>query len=401
MRDGLPGKLASGAGQPVAARSADGRLWFPNSHALAGFDPAEVREGGRTLAPLIEQLVADGMGHAPQAGEALRLASGARRLECLYTCPDLRAPERLRFRYRLEGNDYDWLDAGGQRVAHYGRLPPGTYRFYVMAGGASSQWREAAEPLHLVIVPQWWERTSVRVASFILGLVLSGGTVWLVARARHRRKLARLQLQQVRESERRRIARDIHDDLGATLTRMLWLGEMSGSPEAAQVHMRKVATAAREMSQSLEAIVWAVRPENDSLRSLVTYLGRRMDELFEGTNTAYRFIAPHELPERMVFAEARHNVFLACKEALTNALKHSKAEEVRLELTCTDDTCQILITDNGLGFDPQASRRAGAAGLKNMRSRMEEIHGDFELQSEAGKGTRVRLRFPIPPSGAE
>jgi signal transduction histidine kinase len=178
---------------------------------------------------------------------------------------------------------------------------------------------------------------------------------------------------------------------------MLWLGEISGSPEAAQVHMRHVGAAAREMSQSLEAIVWAVRPENDSLRSLVTYLGRRMDELFEGTDTAYRFIAPHELPERMVFAEARHNVFLACKEALTNALKHSKADEVRLELTCADDACQITITDNGVGFDLQATHRSGAAGLKNMQSRMQEIKGAFTLHSEPGKGTTVRLRFPIPP----
>lgn len=398
VRDGLPGKLASGAGQPVAARSADGRLWFPNSRALAGFDPAAVREKRRSVPPVIEEVVADGVACQAGPGEPLRLQSGVRRLEFYYTCADLRAPERLHFRYRLEGIDVSWTDAGAQRVAHYGRLPPGDYRFHVMAGGASGEWREAAEALSLIIVPQWWERTWVRIGGALLSVLLSGGTVWLVARARNRRKLARLQLQQVRESERRRIARDIHDDLGATLTRMLWMGEMSGSPEAAQTQMRKVATAARDMSQSLEAIVWAVRPENDTLRSLVVYLGRRMDELFEGANTAYRFVAPHELPERMVFAEARHNVFLACKEALTNALKHSQASEVRLELACVGDDCQIAITDNGVGFDLQGTRRTGAAGLKNMQARMQEIKGSFELRSEPGKGTTVRLSFPIPPA---
>ncbi len=102
------------------------------------------------------------------------------------------------------------------------------------------------------------------------------------------------------------------------------------------------------------------------------------------------------LPERMVFAEARHNVFLACKEALTNALKHARATEVQLELACTDDECQITITDNGLGFDPQGTLRTGASGLKNMRTRMEEMKGGFELHSEPGKGTTVRLSFPIP-----
>lgn len=396
MRDGLPGKLASGAGQPVAARSGDGRLWFPLSRALVGFDPVAVRQPGRTLSPKIEVVLADGVPHPAGLGETLRLQSGVRRLEFYYTCADLRAPERLHFRYRLEGIDDDWTDAGAQRVAHYGRLPPGNYRFHVMAGAAPGEWREVMEPLTVIIVPQWWERVWVRVAGVLAGVLLSGGTVWLVARARLRRKLARLQLQQAREAERRRIARDIHDDLGATLTRMLWMGEMSSTPEAAQKNMHKVAATAREMSQSLEAIVWAARPENDSLRSLVTYIGRRMDELFEGTGTAYRFVTPPELPERMVFAEARHNVFLTCKEAMTNALKHSKAREVRLELACVGDECQITITDNGQGFDPQGTRRTGAAGLKNMEARMQEIRGTFELQSEPGKGTTVRLKFPIP-----
>jgi signal transduction histidine kinase len=397
VRDGLASKLASGAGQPVATRSADGRLWFPNYRALAGFDPAVVRETGRTLAPLIEEVSADGVLLSRASAMGLRVRSGVRRIEFHYTCSDLRAPERLRFQYKLDGIDDGWSKPGAQRMAVYGPLPPGKYVFHVKAGGASIEWHEAQEDLTLIVVPRWWERTSVRIVGVVLGVLLTGGTVWLVARARHRRKLARLQLQQVQEAERRRIARDIHDDLGATLTRMLWMGEMSGSPEAAQIQMRRVATAARDMSQSLEAIVWAVRPENDTLHSLVVYLGRRMDELFEGASTAYRFVAPHELPERMVFAETRHNVFLACKEALTNALKHSKAASVVLELFCLGDECHITITDDGLGFDSQSTRRTGAAGLKNMQSRMEEIKGGFELHSEPGKGTIVRLRFPIPP----
>jgi signal transduction histidine kinase len=373
-------------------------LWFPNYRALAGFDPAVVRESGRTLAPLIEEVSADGVLLPRDPAMGLRVRSGVRRIEFHYACADLRAPERLRFQYKLDGVDDGWSTPGAQRTATYGPLAPGNYLFHVKAGGASIEWHEAAEALPLIVVPRWWERTLVRIAAVILCVLLTGGTVWLVARARHRRKLARLQLQQVREMERRRIARDIHDDLGATLARVVWLGEMSGTPEAAQSHMRKVATAAREMSQSLEGIVWAVRPENDTLRSLVAYLGRRMDELFEGTNTAYRFVAPRELPERMVFAEARHNVFLACKEALTNALKHSRAGTVRLELDCVGDECHVTITDDGMGFDPQGTRRADAAGLKNMRSRMEEIKGGFDLRSEPGKGTTVRLRFPIPPS---
>jgi signal transduction histidine kinase/streptogramin lyase len=394
VADGMDTKACSGSGQPVVARSADGHFWVPNRRALAVFDPAEVTRFGNMWTPFVEGVVADGVPVRTDGDGVLRLRSGARRVEFHYTCPDLHSPERLRFRYRLEDSDADWTDAGAQRVAYYGQLPPGVYRFRVLAGGAAGEWREAAAVLPLTIVPQWWERTALRVTGGFSGALLLGGTVWLLARARGRRKLARLQLQHARESERRRIARDIHDDLGATLTRVALLGDMSSSPEEAQSHLHKISAAARDMSQSLEAIVWAVRPENDTLRSLADYLERRADEIFEGAPATCRFVAPREFPERLVFAEARHNVFLACKEALTNALKHAPTAEVRVELVCTGDECLITVADNGPGFDPE-SARAGAAGLKNMRWRMEEIGGRFELHSQRGKGTTVRLGFPV------
>ena len=134
VRDGLPGKLASGAGQPVAARSADGRLWFPNYRALAGFDPAVVRDAGRTLAPMIEEVLADGVPVPRDPAAGLRVRSGVRRFEFHYTCADLRAPERLRFQYQLDGIDDRPREAGAQRVAVYGPLPPGKYVFHVKAG---------------------------------------------------------------------------------------------------------------------------------------------------------------------------------------------------------------------------------------------------------------------------
>ena len=172
-------------------------------------------------------------------------------------------------------------------------------------------------------------------------------------------------------------------------------GDNSGSPEELREQTRKISTAAREMTQSLEAIVWAVRPENDSLHSLVEYMNRRTDELFEKMPRQYEFIAPSELPDGSIHAEVRHNVFLAYKEALTNSVKYAQASMVRIELACDHLECRIMITDNGRGFDPGAVR-AGGTGLKNMRQRMEEIGGWFELESRPGFGTTVRLYFPLP-----
>ena len=148
------------------------------------------------------------------------------------------------------------------------------------------------------------------------------------------------------------------------------------------------------MSQSLEAIVWAVRPQNDSLASLVKYLRRRTDEMFEHRPRQYQFDAPNEIPDCPVHAEMRHNVFLAYKEALTNSLKHAPAAMVRIELTCNPQECRITIADNGNGFD-SAHIRADGCGLENMRHRMEQIGGGFDLESQPGHGTTVRLHFPL------
>ena len=171
-------------------------------------------------------------------------------------------------------------------------------------------------------------------------------------------------------------------------------GHSSGRPDEIRDQTRKISAAAREMAQSLEAIVWAVRPENDSLRSLVEYMMRRTDELFEKMPRQYQFIAPAELPDCSIHAEVRHNVFLAYKEALTNSLKYAHASMVRIELACDQAGCRIIIADNGKGFEPGAVR-AGGTGLKNMRQRMAEIGGGLELESQPGRGTTVRLSFPL------
>jgi len=247
-------------------------------------------------------------------------------------------------------------------------------------------------------VPYFWETKWFQFGTAFLLLAGAGFSARQIERARSRRKLADLERERVLERERSRIARDIHDDLGASLTEVALLGDMAAADTNSPVEFRsqtqKISAAAREMTRSLEAIVWAVRPENDSLRSLLEYMNRRTDELFEKRPRQYQFIAPNELPECSIHAEVRHNVFLAYKEALTNSLKYSQATMVRIELACDATVCRIIVADNGKGFEA-GSVRARGTGLKNMRQRMEEIDGRFELESQPGQGTMVRFQFPL------
>jgi len=272
-----------------------------------------------------------------------------------------------------------------------------------MTRNSDEAWSGQEAALRLTVVPRWWELKSLRIAG---ALALVGGivlTVFQVERARNRRKLAAVERARALEQERARIARDIHDDLGASLTQVALLGDMAGkamgSPDELRAQTRQISEAAHEMAQSLEAIVWAVRPENDTLRSLIEYMNRRTDELFEKMPRQYQFVAPAQLPESSVHAEVRHNVFLAYKEALTNALKYAQATAVRIEITCDHSTCRITVADNGKGFETSGVR-SGGTGLKNMQLRLEEIGGRADVQTQVGQGTTVRLEFPLEREGA-
>jgi len=409
--DGLPFKVCSGGSQPVAARFPDGRICFPDDSALVVFDPARWMHPPQAWPPAIEQIRADGTIYSITSTQPVRMISGVRSLEINFTSPDMMSPNRLRFRYRLEGLDKEWIEAGSRRSAQYSRLPPGNYTFRVAACDAYGRWSKNDASLRLTIVPRFWETRWFQLGAGIFLVGAASLTAWQIERARSRRKLAALEKQRAvleheraLERERARIARDIHDDLGASLTEVALLGDMAGSktenPEEIRAKTRQISAAAREMSQSLEAIVWAVRPQNDTLRSLVKYMSRRTDELFEKNPRHYQFHAPDELPECSVHAEVRHNVFLAYKEALTNSLKHAQASLVQITVTCDRGMLRITVADNGWGFDPQDVRSEGT-GLKNMRQRMEEIGGGFELESRPGYGTTARLHFSLQPRNQE
>ena len=236
-----------------------------------------------------------------------------------------------------------------------------------------------------------------------------GGIVWLDARRRMRRKLERLERQQAIERERARIARDIHDDLGARLTRISLLSESVSPeevnpPQAAEA-LSSIFLATREMTQAMDEIVWAVNPQHDTLDSLATYLGKYAQDFLEGPGLRCRLDMSVQLPNWRLKAEARHNLFLAFKESLNNVLRHAAATEVRISLTTDNHAFTIVVEDNGKGFTTDPMRNAPSVpgqpasrnGLANMRHRLQQIGGQCEIHSVIGKGTRVEFHVAVNP----
>ena len=269
-------------------------------------------------------------------------------------------------------------------MAYYNKLPPGNYRFHVIACNEDGVWNETGDALAVTVQPQFWQTWWFR-AAVILGLV---GIVVAVVRYLSTQKLQR-QLQSLKqrealEKERSRIARDLHDQLGANLTQVALLGEMAeadkNSPAEIESHAQQISQTARETTRSLDEIVWAVNPSNDTLEGLINYACKYAQEYLALAGLRYRADVPAQLPAITIPPEVRHNVFLAFKEAVNNVVKHAQASEVRVRLQLQPGNFALDIEDNGRGLDGQdadASRTRN--GLRNMRKRMEDIHGEFSI----------------------
>jgi signal transduction histidine kinase len=413
--DGLPTLECSTGFQPAGCKTDGGRLWFPTGKGLVAVDPKDIPVNRHFPPVVIEEVRVDGHPFGPRgaAEGPLRIEPGQHRIEIDYTALSFVAPEKVRFRYRLGGLQTLWEDAGSKRSADFTYLPPGNYLFEVTACNNDGVWNEKGAGFSFKLLPHFWQTSWFLVFSAATIMAAAGAGVHLDGRRRLRRRLERLERQRAVERERSRIARDIHDDLGASLTRISLLSDTIStdlvSPPQAGEALGRIFATSRELVEALDEIVWAVNPRFDTLDSLASYLGDFAQDLLKTASIRCRLDMPVHLPVRPLTTEVRHNLFLAFKEALNNVLKHAAATEVRVSLALEADSLVLSVEDNGKGFAPPAaapgspSRTTGAAsgsGLINMRQRLAEIGGRCEIQSAPGGGAKVRFTVPFSAIGS-
>jgi len=376
---------------------------------LVVIDPQDAKTNRMAPPVLMEGLLVD---NQPVDGlnlsSPLKISPGRHRFEFQYTALSFITPEKVRFRHRLEGLETDWNDAGANRTADYPYIPPGNYTFHVIACNNDGVWNETGAEIAFTVLPYFWQTTWFYVLGGVVMVVAASGVVWFDTRRRMRRKVELLERQQAVERERTRIAKDIHDDLGASLTRINLLSQtarrdMTDPPQTAK-NLDQICTTARQLTRAMDEIVWAVDPQHDTLDSLASYLGKLIHEVLGDSGIRCRLDFPMNLPAWPVTAEVRHNLFLAFKEALHNVLKHSAATEVKVAFTLEPAAITVSIADNGHGFDPAvlgdlaangSQSRPRLNGLLNMRKRLQEIGGRCEIQTQPGQGTQVKFFFPM------
>ncbi len=414
--DGMASAQCNGVAQPAGWKARDGRIWFPTTRGVVVVDPASVRE---SLPPpvVIEEVVADKRSiqqvgaesgkvrrresentHLPAFSPAhLLIPPGRGELEFHYTALSFTAPEKNRFKYRLEGFDADWIQAGTRRIAYYNNLRPGSYSFHVMGCNNNGVWNPIGSSVKISLLPYFWQTWWFLGFCGIATVAFVGGTARFLTRQKMQRKLERLEQQHVVEKERTRIARDMHDELGARLTEIRVLGDLTEKnkdhPTIVASQSRRIGSAAGELIHTLHSIVWAVNPSNDSLQELADYICEFAQSFLKASSIRCRLERPDLPTDLPVSAEVRHNVALVVKEALNNVVKHADASEVRIALSLRDSQFVISIADNGKGF--QSANDSRGNGLQNMKKRIESIRGCCELQSEVGRGTTIHCAIPI------
>jgi signal transduction histidine kinase/ligand-binding sensor domain-containing protein len=416
LGEGRPSLQANFGSAPLALRSHDGRLWLPMRTGLLVVDPARLHENRRPPNVLVNRVkVSDAVvaayggffpvTSAPGAPtldlatpiETLRIPPDHRKLEFEFTGLNFAGAENNTYRYRLEGLDEDWTETS-QRNAVYSRLAAGSYQFHVLACNSEGVWNEPGANLRFVVTPffwnQWWFRTVV-LATFT-GIIIA--TVRYVSFRRLRLQLQHLEQQAALHRERARIAKDIHDDLGASLTQISLIGELArqdrSAPEKVAERIEGISNTARRAVRSLDEIVWAVNPRNDTLTSFIDYTGQYALDYLRIAGLRCRLDLPDHVADRELSTDVRHNLFLAVKEAITNTVKHSQATELRLQIKVLDEKLKITIEDNGQGFETRPEDSM-ADGLRNMQQRLEDIGGKCAIEGQRGSGTKVTIELSL------
>jgi signal transduction histidine kinase len=274
---------------------------------------------------------------------------------------------------------------------------------HLIHNGGSGGWKfsqmVAATSFEDLLLAHFWQRGWFLAVAGGGLLVLVASVVQLFERRRAQGQIRRLQQESAVAAERGRIARDIHDELGASLTKIHKLADMMDQPDEDPDHAntlsKAISNTARDTIRSMDEIVWAVNPQNDTLSEMADYMVYFTEDFLRSTGIDCALEVPLKLPDIPVTAELRHNLFMAVKEALNNAVKHATARQIRFGLDFTANQLTVQIHDNGRGFRPDELKATGN-GLENMRKRLSTIGGVLDLQSAPGQGTTVKMQVVFP-----
>ncbi|MFS8084011.1 MAG: two-component regulator propeller domain-containing protein, partial [Acidobacteriota bacterium] len=389
--DGMITRECSGGGHPAGWRSADGKLWFATIKGVAMIDPGKIKLNDQPPPVAVEQIRVDDESVSP--AKTIELAPGKSRLEFYYTALSFVAPEKVRFKYKLEGFDSDWVDGGTRRIAYYTNLRPGRYRFRVIASNNDGLWSPTGASFELYLKPHFYQTYwFYALCTFILAIL-----VWQLYRSR----LKRIESQfGVVLAERNRIAREIHDNLaqellGISVQLEVVARMMPASAEPAQTQLDRVRLLVRHGIAEARRYVWDLRSQALDKNDLPAALSDTARRLTADTGVQAKVEVSGTFRPLSQLIEG--NLLRIGQEAINNAVRHAQARNILVNLKFDARRVQLSVRDDGHGFDYQELKNGDAKhfGLVSMQERAVRLGGTLKVDSRIEKGTEVLADVPI------
>lgn len=309
---------------------------------------------------------------------------------------DFAAPNKNQYAHKMEGFDDEWVFIGNRRFASYTNLDPGEYVFRVKGANNDGVWNDTGASVKIIIHPPFWKTWWFLTIFWTIMAVTILGTVRYVTTRKLKKEIEKLEREREMEKERIRISRDMHDEVGSSLTEIAIVSEIVkkniDKPDEVVCHLNNISSQIAEIIDNISQIIWAINPKNDPLDNLIFYLRQFGKNYLGKANIKCNFETEDQIPDFHLSAEVRRNVFLVLKEALNNIVKHSGATEVLIRINVRDSKMALEISDNGRGIE---KKNGFGNGLINMQKRIEDINGEFDLKSEVGSGTIIKLAVPL------
>lgn len=385
--DGMKSEECNG-GQFAGLKTADGKLWFATVKGAAMVDPKQIKMNTNPPRVLMEKVIVDGEAIF-SSGTVVRLKPGKRRFEFHYTGLDFLAPDQLAFKFKLEGFDESWVEAGTRRIAYYTNVPPGDYRFHVIAGNSDGVWSQNGASFAFALLP-FFHQTIWFYTFLAVGFILIGFSAHFLRMGQIRARFSAVL------AERARIAREIHDTLAQGLMGIVLQLEAAGeaAPDQSERHRAKALDLARMGLEEARRSVGALRPQALENADFLGALKSLTGQLARDTGLPVEIHVTGKARQLPPFVE--ENLLRIAQEAVLNAAKHAKAHSVCINLSFDVRSIRLSVADDGTGFVPKSgSSEPGHFGLIGMRERVEQMKGSLQIQSEPGKGTQISVDISV------
>ncbi|MBV9305516.1 MAG: hypothetical protein JOZ45_05235, partial [Acidobacteriaceae bacterium] len=401
--DGLRNVECNGGHWPAGAKARDGKLWFPTQDGVAVINPDNLPANQTPPPVIIESCLVDRASVAMDGG--VRVKPGQDDIEIHYTALSLMNSDRIRFRYILEGLDSEWVEAGTRRTVYYSHLPPGHYVFRVIAANSDGVWNTGGQTLSLAVMAPfyrtWWFTALAMLSAAALVIFVWQYRVAEWKRARAAQLAFSRQLIASQESERKRVAAELHDSLGQSLAilrnrALLSLQEPENHRRALE-QLDEIAQGTSDAIDELKQIAYHLRPHHLERLGLSKSIEVMLDEISRAEEISMS--ADLDSVDTLLSPEAQINIYRIVQESAHNIVKHAQATEAKLTIRRADAGVEILVQDNGRGFTLEevgiSAKPYRGFGLMGMAERARMLGGDLTIDSKPGKGTTLKIKVAV------